>query len=1072
MKIFRIYIILFFLFFFDLIINAETSSTLDTISGNWTYKRLLQSANFSSVSIVDSNVAWLAGGSGVVYRTVDGGKTFQPRFLNTGEDINCIKAIDSLTCFLGLSNTLKIYKTTNGGLNWTIKYSSFFGAINSIHFFSSDTAIAVGDPYQNKWTILRTTNAGEVWTPISNLIDSSGNIGWANSVTWFQNIGLIGTKNNFIFKTTDRGNNWQKINILDSLTYSIVLFNNTFAISGHAVGKIYRSYNGGNNWISIIFPDSNDIGGIALIDTLNIWINSGNKIYSTFNTSSQWKNELTSPYKLTHIHMKREGNLIFGYSVGKLGSVGIYKYRLLPEIKLTAPIGGENLLTNSNYLIKWKSQLIDKVKLELSTNEGNTWTLIKDSVSASASQFLWTVPNSPSNFCRIKISSVANPLIADTLKVNFSIVSASDIDWQTTIQFSDSLQNTLNLTFGQAPSATDSIDSNLGEAALQPPLANQFDVRFSLPISNSLQSIKDFRNDKLKTIIWKINLQANGNNYPIKLSWNKNSLSPAGIITLKDTITGNIINLNLRNDSTFAITDTNIKILIIEKVPPPVRWTTDISVRDNNINSTFRTLTFGVANSATDSIDEFYYEKKLPPPPPFGNFDARFILPNMNDASIIDYRGVKSKIIWTLQFQPGTSGYPILFKWDPKKLPAGIFLLKDPLNSGAINVNMKTDSSFLLTNTGIIQLKIEHINSQCLSINVDSNWNIVGVPVIKDTMTKLALFPTSSSFAFSFDNGYKIVDTLKIGAGYWLKFNSQQSVNICGLIIDQKYIQLKEGWNLISPFDSSISVNNLITIPENILSSNFFEYNKGYLIANTLKTGKGYWIKSSQAGQLIFPLIFNKQINITENKNYPALSFTDKNSNNTTLFFDKDAALSIKSELPPKPPADIFDIRFATDKYIEDPEKQNIVQLNSVTFPIKLKALNTDFIINDNINGELLNLYLKNSEELIIENNKLTSLKITVNNKKYSFKLYQNYPNPFNPTTTIKYDIPHLSANDNVSLKIYDILGRHIQTLVNQPQKSGSYSIEWNASEFPSGIYFYELSYGNYRDLKKMILVK
>ena len=85
------------------------------------------------------------------------------------------------------------------------------------------------------------------------------------------------------------------------------------------------------------------------------------------------------------------------------------------------------------------------------------------------------------------------------------------------------------------------------------------------------------------------------------------------------------------------------------------------------------------------------------------------------------------------------------------------------------------------------------------------------------------------------------------------------------------------------------------------------------------------------------------------------------------------------------------------------------------------------------------------------------------------FELMQNYPNPFNPTTTIKYQIPSSSL---VTLKIYNILGQEIATLVNEMQNSGSYTVQFNAVRLASGIYLYSLHAGSYIKTKKMILMK
>ncbi len=86
-----------------------------------------------------------------------------------------------------------------------------------------------------------------------------------------------------------------------------------------------------------------------------------------------------------------------------------------------------------------------------------------------------------------------------------------------------------------------------------------------------------------------------------------------------------------------------------------------------------------------------------------------------------------------------------------------------------------------------------------------------------------------------------------------------------------------------------------------------------------------------------------------------------------------------------------------------------------------------------------------------------------------NFSLSQNYPNPFNPTTTINYELP---VTNFVSIKVYDVLGNEVETLVNEKQNAGSYSVGFNAAELPSGIYFYKLVTEKFSETKKMILVK
>jgi len=85
------------------------------------------------------------------------------------------------------------------------------------------------------------------------------------------------------------------------------------------------------------------------------------------------------------------------------------------------------------------------------------------------------------------------------------------------------------------------------------------------------------------------------------------------------------------------------------------------------------------------------------------------------------------------------------------------------------------------------------------------------------------------------------------------------------------------------------------------------------------------------------------------------------------------------------------------------------------------------------------------------------------------YSLSQNYPNPFNPTTTISYQIPKAGF---VTLKVYDVLGKEVASLVNGQKTSGRYNVQFGGSKLTSGIYFYKISAGDYSATKKLILMK
>ena len=85
------------------------------------------------------------------------------------------------------------------------------------------------------------------------------------------------------------------------------------------------------------------------------------------------------------------------------------------------------------------------------------------------------------------------------------------------------------------------------------------------------------------------------------------------------------------------------------------------------------------------------------------------------------------------------------------------------------------------------------------------------------------------------------------------------------------------------------------------------------------------------------------------------------------------------------------------------------------------------------------------------------------------FSLTQNYPNPFNPSTTFSFSLPSKSF---VSLKIYDMQGKKVATLVSDEMSAGTYSRQWNVANMSSGVYFYQLQAGSFLQTKKMVLVK
>ena len=106
--------------------------------------------------------------------------------------------------------------------------------------------------------------------------------------------------------------------------------------------------------------------------------------------------------------------------------------------------------------------------------------------------------------------------------------------------------------------------------------------------------------------------------------------------------------------------------------------------------------------------------------------------------------------------------------------------------------------------------------------------------------------------------------------------------------------------------------------------------------------------------------------------------------------------------------------------------------------------------------------------------NKIANTVVGINNlntvsEPLDFQLNQNYPNPFNPNTKINYE---LRVTENVKLKVFDVLGNEVADLVNEKQNAGRYTVEFDGSNFPSGVYFYKLETVLLTDVKRMMLIK
>ncbi len=381
------------------------------------------------------------------------------------------------------------------------------------------------------------------------------------------------------------------------------------------------------------------------------------------------------------------------------------------------------------------------------------------------------------------------------------------------------------------------------------------------------------------------------------------------------------------------------------------------------------------------------------------------------------------------------------------------------------NAYTTTDNDIWIDN---LQIQLNPVNQNQASAQfvVNPGWNLLSVPLQMPDMSALNLFPEAASSIYGFESNYIIADTLNNGAGYWVRFDSSVTKSFAGLTPTDN-IPLSSGWNMIGAYNDTISISSIITEPANIIASDIYHFEGAYSLATDLLPGKGYWIKAAQDGEiLISPGNMAKAVMKNINKSdWATIKITDAAGSSGKLFIADN--LEGSYELPPLPPAGIFDVRFSGDKYVEDLASGREIILRDAEYPVKIKVIGKDIILKNS--GGSFNVSLKDGGTITIEDNSINRLVIEENFIPLSYELMQNYPNPFNPSTTIRFTIPE---ECNVVLNIYNTLGQKVCVLLNKNIKSGYHEVQFDGSALASGLYFYSIKAGDFSAVKKMLLLK
>ena len=409
-----------------------------------------------------------------------------------------------------------------------------------------------------------------------------------------------------------------------------------------------------------------------------------------------------------------------------------------------------------------------------------------------------------------------------------------------------------------------------------------------------------------------------------------------------------------------------------------------------------------------------------------------------------------------------------------------------------------------------------------------SNYRMIGIPgnqttKISDMITGTqkkdwdAFYDNGSASNFLQEFDGSSVFNFSAGKGFWIlsknPFTVNATVNTVSIAADNTFkITLHQGFNIISdPFEKSVSwadIQNLNGLNTNDI---LFDWSGVWTHATQMDPYKAYYFNNTnnlQSLKIPYNFAAAKNSARASYENYPgnfiklSLIQKDQVKSYTVAGFDKSAKKDYDKYDIFAPPGYFDEVRInIEDQNISDPYKHLSVDYRpgvnegqSFDLMIKNTTKQAVKLIADGMAG------FSNYEVYLLDKNlnKFYNLKeqneisFTPVHEKYDFQLliggetyinnvkkgdlpaeytlFQNYPNPFNPSTLIKYQIR--DNNTIVELKVFNILGKEVKTLLNEVQDSGTHEVEFNASDFSSGVYFYTLKASSYTATKKMILIK
>ena len=513
----------------------------------------------------------------------------------------------------------------------------------------------------------------------------------------------------------------------------------------------------------------------------------------------------------------------------------------------------------------------------------------------------------------------------------------------------------------------------------------------------------------------------------------------------------------------------------------------------------------------------------------FGDFSPNARDPYSNSRDIRDYNYNGTHIFFVRFNAAGDANYPVVLTWDTRQFPEGSRLfLRDTANGKlfpAVDMRKSTAidgqgfiRSFTFADASITSFLIEYSLPKEIKY-VDQNeqpiikrgWNLLSLPVRPVNSTWNVFYPKAINVPYFFSqNQYQEENILRPGIGYFVKYGNDVDKFFTGTEIrdiqfpfdmikvhegdlqDVDDPTIRGGWNAIGALSFPVNITEIeftkyesSPVPTNayVLKYGVWSYktDKGYEEVSQLLPGLGYWIKVNSTGY--YKLVAKNfgentycgktsaDVSKIEILNASTkLTIRDNAQHESDLFVVNNPAVENRTfELPPAPPTELYDVRFAGNLYVGKNDVE-IIRLQAVSYPVAIEVSNTNdvYTFSDAITGEVYGSTYNNNKSVIISKSASNLIKVektsSVTNSGVSV-----YPNPVVSNATIEFAV---KETGNVTIKLYNEVGTEIMTIVDAQYNAGVYTTDIDASALSNGSYILKVANGSNLTISKINILK